>query len=274
MQKVSLNQLSIILVLILLTACTGTSAPQATVTPPPSSSRLSELQATGQIVIGTAITRPFEYRDEQTNELIGFDVDLMTEIVSSLGIQIVWREMAFADLLPELQAGNLDAVIAGMYITTAREELVDMSNPYLQTGLVMATHGGITDIATIQDLVGRTVGVKEGSTGERYAISLRDEQGIALELQRYTDTLDSLDDLDAGLVDVVFNDYINTLEYIKTHPNVSVVGEILQPAGLGISVQAGDADLLNFINSSLATLEANNKIQDLFNRWINPETQG
>jgi len=273
MQKQMSMRFIIVFAFVLLTACTGNSSPATTATPEQTNPRLSELQNAGQIVIGTAITRPFEYRDEQTNELIGFDVDLMNEIIKPVGIEIVWREMAFADLIPELQAGNIDAVIAGMYITQAREDVVDMSNPYLQTGLIMATHGGITDIATTADLAGRTVGVKEGSTGERYANSLRDEQGIELEIRRYTDTLDSLDDLDAGLVDVIFNDYINTLEYIKTHPNVRVVGEILQPAGLGISVQAGDVDLLTFINNSLAELESNGKIQSLFNTWINPETQ-
>lgn len=260
----------LIAVVVLFTACTNTPAtPNLDVT----DTGLSEIQKTGQIIVGTAITRPFEFRDEETNQLIGFDVDLMTEIANALGVEIIWREMAFADLIPELQAGNLDMVIAGMYITSTREELVDMSNPYLQTGLVMTTHQTIANITTIQDLAGHTVGVKEGSTGERYAISLRDEQGITLELRRYTDTLDSLEDLDAGLVDVVFNDYINTLEFIETHPNVRVVGDILQPAGLGISVQTGNIKLLEFINNSLSSLEASGKIQSLFDTWINPDGQ-
>lgn len=263
--------LFVLIIWALLTACTGNSD-QSRNTPTVDGPRLAEIQSNGQLIVGTAITRPFEYRDEETNQLIGFDVDLMTTIANALGVSITWREMAFADLLPELQAGNIDVVIAGMYITSAREDVVDMSNPYLQTGLVMASHGGITDIETIQDLIGKTVGVKEGSTGERFAIRLRDDDGIALELRRYTDTIDSLEDLNAGLVDVVFNDYINTLEYIKTHPNVRVIGDILEPAGLGISVRTGDNDLLNFINSQLATLETNGTIQNLFNQWINPET--
>lgn len=267
-----LPHLFLVIILALLTACTGNSE-QSTNTPSVDSPRLTEIQSKGQIIVGTAITRPFEYRDEETNQLIGFDIDLMTNIANALGVSITWREMAFADLLPELQAGNVDMVIAGMYITAAREDIVDMSNPYLQTGLVLASHGGVTDIETVQDLAGKTVGVKEGSTGERFATRLRDEQGIALELRRYTDTIDSLEDLDKGLVDVIFNDYINTLEYIKTHPNVRVVGDILEPAGLGISVRTGDSDLLGFINTQLATLEANGTIQNLFNQWINPETQ-
>lgn len=262
--------LFVVIIWVLLTACTGTSEQSASTRL--DSLRLADIQNRGQLIVGTAITRPFEYRDDATNQLIGFDVDLMTLIASELGVNIIWREMAFADLLPELQAGNVDAVIAGMYITPAREDVVDMSNPYLQTGLVMASHMGITDIETLQDLTGKTVGVKEGSTGERFAMRLRDEQNIELELRRYTDTIDSLEDLDTGLVDVVFNDYINTLEYIKTHPNVRVIGDIVEPAGLAIAVRTGDSDLLRFINEQLATLETNGTLQNLFNLWINPET--
>lgn len=262
----------LIVLVILLSVWAVACSPTPATTTQSTSPRLAELQKKGQVIVGTAITRPFEYRDATTNELIGFDIDLMTKIMEPLGVKIVWREMAFADLLPELEAGNLDLVIAGMYITPAREDVVDMSTPYQETGLVMATHSGITNIATITDLAGRTVGVKEGSTGERFALSLQSEQNIALEIRRYTDTLDSLEDLDAGRVDVVFNDYINTLEFIKTHPKVRVVGDILQPAGLGISVRSGDADLLAHVNEMLAKLDSDGTRNALFDKWINPET--
>lgn len=272
----SLKYFILIFVMVLLASCgaASTPTPEAEVLAP----RLQELKTAGQIVVGTAITRPMEYREAETNRLIGFDIDLLTHIMSSLGIEIVWREMAFADLLPELQAGNVDMVIAGMYITTAREDIVDLSQAYLETGLVMGSNvSNAETINLLQDLAGRTLGVKEGSTGERFAEQVRTEgfngsEPIAMELQRYTDTIDSLDDLDEGLIDAVLNDYINTLEYIKTHPNVRVAGEILQPAGFGMAVQSGDTDLLNFLNTGIDQARTSGKLEELFNQWINPET--
>jgi ABC-type amino acid transport substrate-binding protein len=253
------------LLLLWLTACQS-SAPSAT-----PNSRLDEIRAAGQLKIGTAITRPFEYRDTVTNTLIGFDVELMTEVFASEAIVLTWREMAFADLLPELQAGQVDVVIAAMYITPAREALIDFSQPYLATGLVLVVQTDNTNIQTVNDLDGKILGVKEGSTGARKAEELRDIDGLNFQIRRYTDTLDSLDDLDSRLLDAVLNDQLNTLEYIKIHPNIRIQGEVLEPAGLGIAVQTGDTELLDFINLQLTRLQNEQKIQQLFDRWINPE---
>lgn len=234
--------------------------------------RLQEIQTAKKLVVGTAITRPFEYYNDD-GQLIGFDVDLMSLIAQRLGVTVEWREMAFADLLTELNAGTVDMVIAAMYIRPDRQALVEMSQPYLETGLIMAVHVDETNINSFEDLAGRTLGVKEGSTGATYAQTrLVDEQGIAIDLRIYTDTLDSLDDLAEGRVDAIFNDRLNTLVYIQTHPTVRLQGEVFDPAGLGISVKKGDMDLLNFVNTTLDALKASGDIDRLFNQWINPQT--
>lgn len=88
--------------------------------------RLRDLQNAGEVRVGTAITAPFVTRNAQ-GELVGFDVDLMRAIVGKLGVRVSWQEMAFADLLPQLQRGCLDMVVAAMYITEEREALVDFS---------------------------------------------------------------------------------------------------------------------------------------------------
>lgn len=194
----------------------------------------------------------------------------MTLIAERLDVSVEWREVAFADLLTELNAGTIDMVIAAMYIRADREALVDMSQPYLETGLIMAVQADDTTITSFEALADHSLGVKEGSTGAAYAQRLIDEQGIAIDLRIYTDTLDSLDDLAAGQIDAVFNDRLNTLVYIQDHPTVRLQGEVFDPAGLGISVKSGDTDLLNFVNASLDALKASGDIDRLFNRWINP----
>lgn len=254
-----------ILLLLVLTACRPVTV---AVTP---NRRIDEIRAAGTLRIGTSITHPFEYRDAATNTLIGFDVDLMTEIFAGESIDLSWHEMAFADLLPQLRAGKVDVVIAAMYITPAREQVVDFSQPYLQTGLVMVVQADDTTIQTANDLEGKVVGVKEGSTGAWQADELRTIGGLDIQLRRYTDTLDSLDDLNAGQLDAVFNDRFNTLEYIKLHPGVRVQSEILVPAELGIAVRTGDKALLDFINLKLTSLQSDHTIKLLVDRWINPE---
>lgn len=242
-----------------LTGCTSQSTE-------PLSPRLQEIKNSGQLVIGTALTSPFEFRDAQTGELAGLDVDLADAIADQLGVKIVWQEMAFADLIPALQEGKMDMVIAGMYITDKRRELVDMSDGYVDTGLSFVTQA-TASFSKTEELDGKTVCVKTGSTGATYAQKLS-EEGIGLTIREYADTPSSLADLSSGLCDAVFNDNINSIEYIKTHPDLKVASEILQPAQLGIAVKKGDDELLSFINTSLQTMQADGTLEKLYGQWV------
>jgi ABC-type amino acid transport substrate-binding protein len=252
-------------ILCLFLAACGTAA--APVLP----ARIKDLQSKGKLIVGTAVTAPFEYHDAATNELVGFDVDLTRAIASRIGdkVEVEFKEIPFAELPGQLAAGNVDMVIAAMYITDARKQVVDFSQPYLDTGLVMVTKN-TTDIKAPADLKGKMVGVKEGATGQTWAETLRNQQGVALEIRTYKTTLESLDDLDNGKIDVVLNDKLNTLEYIKTHPSIVVTGDVLSPAGLGIAVKKGDNDLRTLIDNTLSDMKKSGEIQKLYDKWISP----
>ena len=242
-----------------LTACGA----QAAVVPP----RIAAIRQAGKLVVATAITRPFEYFDERTNQLVGFDVDLAQMIAQRIGVPVEWKVMGFADLLPALQGGQVDMVIAAMYITPERLQIVDMSQPYLNTGLVVVVRANETTINGLIDLPGKIVGVKEGATGARYAARLK-EEGIPIAVRRYLETADSLEELERGYVDAVFNDRLNTVEYLKTHPNIKIVGEVFDPAGLGIAVRKDDTDLLALINAISRSAQASGELDRLYARWI------
>jgi ABC-type amino acid transport substrate-binding protein len=187
--------------------------------------------------------------------------------IAAIRRPVKWRVMGFADLLPALQEGQVDLVIAAMYITPQRAQIVDMSQPYLNTGLVVVVRTDETTINGLGDLPGKIVGVKEGATGARYAAQLK-EEGIPITVRRYLETADSLEELEQGYVDAVFNDRLNTLEYIKTHPNLKIVGEVFDPASLGIAVRKDDAELLALINDVVRSARASGELDRLYAKWI------
>jgi len=253
------------LILMAAVACRGASrpaTPDAVLAP-----RLQELQQQGRLTVGTALTAPFEFHDPETGALVGFDVEIARAIAARLGVPVEWKEMAFADLLPTLEKGEVDLVIAAMYITPERQQRVAMSDPYLGTGLIMVVRATETDINTVDDLAGRVVGVKEGATGARFARHLQD-QGMAFTIQEYADTRDSLEDLSRGFADVVLNDKINSMEYIRTHRDLKIVGDILEPADLGIAVRQGDTELLALVNEVLQSLRDAGTLEKLYAQWI------
>lgn len=243
-------------------------------------SSLAQIQARGVLTVGTAITKPFVFHDPATDDLIGFDIDLANQIAGYLGVTLQIVEMPFATLIPALQDQKVDMIIAAMYITAERAELVDFSMPYLDTGLVMvAQPAQQAQIKTVQDLAGLRVGVKIGATGAKKAQELL-AQGISLEIVEYKETFDSLLDLEVGRVDVVFNDYLNTLAYLKdSRSAVRIVTdqagdvEFLSQAGLGIAVQKDSPELLELINATLGEIKLDGTLEKNYKFWLLPATQ-
>ena len=243
-------------------------------------SALERIQNAGVLVVGTAITEPFEYYDPVTGELIGFDVDIARRIAQELGVELQWVEMPFANLIPALQEHKVDMTIAAMYINPEREALVDFAEAYIHTGLVMAAEAETArQVTGTDDLAGLRVGVKIGSTGAQLAKTLA-ENGIDITIEEYKDTLDSLLDLEVGRVDVVFNDYLNTLVYLKqAGSDLEIIrdaaGEPLFQSwvGLGIAVPQGDSELLAVIDQTLAEMNADGTLDELKNRWLSSEIQ-
>ncbi len=287
--KITLKRSALVCILAsMLIGCTilSSSDPTTTSVPPSaaasienSQSSLAQIQARGVLIVGTAITEPFEYHDPDTGELIGFDVDTAEYIADKLGVELEWVEMPFANLIPSLQDGKVDMIIAAMYIKSEREELVDFSEPYINTGLVMVARPELqAQVKTVQDLAGLKVGVKIGATGAELAQDLI-AGGIALESVEYKATFDSFLDLEVGRVDMVFNDYLNTLVYIKdSQSDLEIVsndaGEVnfLSQAGLGIAVHQGDRELLEIINEVLMEMRQDGIFDRLHENWLGPST--
>jgi len=280
-----------VLAFVLLTGCVAPlgSQPPATVARPTVSptgetgqSTLAQIKKKGVLIVGTAITKPFEFRDPNTNALIGFDVDITQYIAGKLGLRLEWVEMPFASLIPSLQDRKVDMTIAAIYITPEREALADFAESYINTGLVMVVVRPdlASQVKTAKDLARLKVGVKIGATGHKLAQELV-AQGIALEIREYKETLDSFLDLEVGRVDVVLNDYLNTLAYLKdSRSRAKIVttdtGEVnfLSRAGLGLAIHKGDQELLGAINAALKEMREDGTFDKLYEKWLKPTGGG
>ena len=86
------------------------------------------VKTAGKIVIATQPNYPpIAFKDVATNQLSGFDIELGEAIAKELGVTVEWQETAFAQMLPSLQTGRVDAVMAGM-IERKHGTLVMMSS--------------------------------------------------------------------------------------------------------------------------------------------------
>ncbi|MBI4870323.1 MAG: amino acid ABC transporter substrate-binding protein [Candidatus Riflebacteria bacterium] len=239
------------------------------------SSSLAAIRERGYLIVGTAITKPFEFHDPDTNELVGLDVEIATGLASRLGVKCEFREMPFAALIPSLETGKVDMTIGAMHVTDARRKSVDFAEPYLETGLVMVVPAQAEGkLLRAEDLQGRRVGVKLGSTGDQLAQELL-SRGLRLERKEYKETLESLLDLEFGRLDVVLNDYLNTLAYFKDHPSqiklaTTAAGQVsfLSRAGFGVAFRKGSRELVEAADAALRQMKTDGTIRKIHDKWL------
>lgn len=263
-RKLSLVTLTLLVLALLVSGCgQAPAANQAE----KKLSRVDEIKKNGNLILATGNYRPFEYHDEMTNKVIGYDIDVAEAIAKKIGVPLETREMQFTSLIPSLQNSQADLVIAAMYITDQRKEVVDFADPYMDTGMVLVVRSENSDIKGTKDLNGKVVGVKTGATSEKVANEMK-EKGANITIKSYKETVDYLMDLENGRLDAAINDLLNQLEYNKTHPAVKVIGDPFTKASLGIAVKKGDKELLDVVNSVLKEMKQNGESEKLFKKWI------
>lgn len=206
---------------------------------------------------------PFEYTND-AGDLVGFDVDLMNAIAEKAGLTFEWVNVPFDSVLAGLSECQYDAAIAAISISDERKQSMLFSAPYLDAGLVVVVNKETTDIAGIDDLVGKKVAAQLGTTGEMAA------QEIAnVDYKPYDSYELAFLELANKGVDAVIADNPVALGYIAANPDkLMAVGDILNNEQYGIAICNKNADLQAKIDAALSELIASGFISDLAEQYL------
>lgn len=100
-------------------------------------------------------------KDMYTN---GYDVQVAEKIAEALGKKLEIYSYEWDSLIPGVQSGKLDMIIAGMSPTKERREKIDFSDNYFSSNLVVVTKKGkLDDVKTIADLDGKKIAAQSGT---------------------------------------------------------------------------------------------------------------
>lgn len=209
---------------------------------------------------------PFEFQDEAGN-YVGIDLDLLAAIAADQGFEYELNPLGFNPAVQALEAGQADAVIAGMSITDERKEKFDFSEPYFDSGVVMGIAKSNEDIKAYEDLSGKTVAIKIGTEGAAFAESIKDQYGF---------TTVTFDDSSAMYMDVMsgnsvacFEDYPVIGYAITQGVELKMVTEMEKGSSYGFAVgKEKNAELLDMFNKGLANLKENGKYQEILDKYI------
>ncbi|MGP4108700.1 transporter substrate-binding domain-containing protein [Virgibacillus sp. L01] len=210
--------------------------------------------------------QPFEYKNPDTGEMEGFDIELMRAIAKEAGFNVEFETMAFDGLLASMRTGKNDIGIAGISITEEREEFIDFSDKYYDSGLILAVPSD-SDIESIEDVDGLKVGSRQGSTSNDYLKANTDA-----EVEAYPEIVTAYMDLERGRLDAVLYDLPNVKYYIKENApdKLKTVGKVMEGQPYGIALPEG-SDLVEPINEGLAAVKENGTYAEIYKKWFGTE---
>jgi polar amino acid transport system substrate-binding protein len=215
---------------------------------------------------------PFNYFDEE-NVLTGFNIDIARAICLELAAACDIQVRPWADLLPALQKGEADAVIASHTASPNLLKAFDFSEPYYFTPGRFVAKRGFTDLEiTPEGLEGRRIAVARQTAHEAYLRAFFRDSSIrtfeTAELAR--------DALVTGAVDLLFDDGISLAFWLNGTASKACCefrgGPFLEPKyfgdGVGIAVKRGDAQLKGMIDGALKRLRQSGRYEELLLRYF------
>ena len=257
-----------------LTACGGSASSTASSTA--SSAASSEAASTsaaaelttveaGKLTMATNATFPPYEMTTDSGEIEGIDVDTAKAIAEKLGLELQIDDMDFDAALLSVQQGKADIVMAGVTVTDERKAVMDFSDSYA-TGIQSIIVPNGSDIASPDDLAGKTIGTQRGTTGYIYCSDDFGDDAVVA----YDDGLTAVQALKNGQVDAVVIDNAPATEYVAANPGLVILDTSYAEEDYAIGMAKGSA-LEDAVNAALEELKADGTLQSIVDKYITAE---
>ena len=209
---------------------------------------------------------PFEFLDESTGEYIGVDMDILAAIAEDQGFQYEIDNCGWDAAIGNLQSGQADGMIAGMSITDDRKKSYDFSEGYYTGGQIMIVKGD-SDIASYEDLEGKTVAVKTGTQSAAFAESIAEEYGFTTVT--YKDSPAVYAAVTGGTDAAGFEDYAVISYQIQNQGlDLKMVGDQQNITSYGFAVKKGsNPELIEMFDAGLANIQANGTYAEIMAKY-------
>ena len=161
----------------------------------------------GELILGLDETfPPMGYRDAN-GDIIGFDIDLATEVCSRLCVKLKLQPINWDSKEMELSGKTIDCIWNGMSVTDERINGMDLSTPYIANKQIIIVKSD-SGISTKADLAGKTVGAQQGSSAVDAISAEPDVKASFGSLNEYASNDEAFLDLKAGRIDVLVVDEV------------------------------------------------------------------
>jgi len=220
------------------------------------------------LIMGTSADyTPFEYIDSaKSEEIIGFDIDLANALGEKLGYEIKVQDFEFSGLIQALKSGKVDLVLSGMSPTPDRKKNVDFSDIYYTAKDLVVTSKD-SNIKSVEDLKGKTIGVQLGSIQADAAEEIAKTVDVKIEKRDKIPEL--VQEIKAGRFDGAIIEDVVAKGYLSKDDSLSSfeAAEANEDAGSAIAFPK-DSELTEKFNAELKKMKENGELDKLIVKWF------
>ena len=219
--------------------------------------------------IGTVDSfEPFEIpnnRGTYTSKNPGIEIEMLQQIAKHEGFKYKLKVMSFDATLTALQAGQIDATMGGMSVTSERKATIDFTKSYYSSGVVMAVAKS-SKITKLSQLKGKTVAVKSGTSGAIYAKKMAKKYHFKVKYYKTDNTMWS--DVQNGNSAATFDDEPVLRYGIRNGMKLKVVTKAVdsQPVAMGVK-KGQNQELLAKLNDGITWMKKTGRMQKLINKY-------
>ena len=206
---------------------------------------------------------------EVSGEYEGIDVEILSVVAEEAEFEYELKPMDFSAIIPGLTSNQLDGAIAGMSITEERKKTLDFSDGYFESGLSIVVKGDNNEINSIEDIVGKSVAVKNGTGGEAWALENADKYN--LKISHYEDSPTMFLAVQNSNNDFALEDYPVIAYKIQVDGDnaLKIAGDKITSANYGFAVNKGkNKELLDKFQEGLATIKENGKYDEIIAKYL------
>ena len=212
--------------------------------------------------------KPFSYTDAD-GKLIGYEIELIDALCAQMKAECEVISQDWDGLIPGLNAQKFDAAIAGMSITPERKEVVEFSDPYFYTGIVLIGKKG--DDISVDALKAQPIASQRATVASQY---LQDEHSDA-DIKLYDTQDNAYLDLTSGRVRAMMSDKVTGIDWLKTAAgkDYEVKGQEISTDddAMGIAFRKADPLVAKF-NAALAELKSNGTYDQITSSYFGTST--
>ncbi|OHX52101.1 amino acid ABC transporter substrate-binding protein [Planococcus salinarum] len=223
-----------------------------------------EIQEEGSLTVATSGTLlATSFRDEESDELTGFEVEVAREVAERLDLEVEFKEMGFDEMLSSVQTGQVDIAANDIEITEDRAEEFIFSTPIKHSyGTAVVRKDDLSGIETLEDLEGKK------AAGASTSIYMEIARSYGAEEVTYDNASNEvyLRDVSIGRTDVILNDYYLSTFGVAAFPdmNITIHPDIkYAPSEVGLVMNKDNEELAENVNRVLEEMLEDGTITEI-----------